>query len=91
MEHAWCISANQMKTVRRIYKVPAPKDIRWSKAVSLFEHLGYRMYGTGGSRVCFKKEGFPPFHMHRPHPSNHLPPEAVTEIRKYLEQIGVTP
>ena len=84
-------NTKQHRTIERIFEDKPQKNILWRDVVSLFEHLGYRMYGTGGSRVCFKKEGFPPFHMHRPHPSNHLPPEAVTEIRKYLEQIGVTP
>jgi len=91
MEHVWHISTNQMKTVRRIYKEPTPNDVRWSKAVSLFEHLGFRMNGMGGSMMCFEKEGYPAFRIHRPHPSKHLLPAAVKDLRRYLERIGVTP
>jgi len=84
-------NSKQRRTLERIFETPAPKDLLWQDVVSLFEHLGYKLYEMSGSRVCFKKKETPSYHVHKPHPSKHIHPKAVTELKNHLKQIGVTP
>jgi len=84
-------NAKQRRTLESIFEDVPPKNVLWRDVVSLFEHLGYRMYGMGGSRFCFEKDGVAPYHVHKPHPSKHLLPVAVKDLKRYFERIGVAP
>jgi len=48
------------------------------------------MRNRGGSKVAFAKDD-EVLYAHRPHPQKEAKPYAVSNVRAFLESIGVTP
>jgi len=84
-------NAKQRRTLEKINRKALPKNLHLDEVVSLFEHLEYKIFEEGGSSVTFRKKGTPPFTIHKPHPSRHIPPKNAAKIRKYLRETGVIP
>jgi hypothetical protein len=78
------------RTLELLFKQPTSANIKWSSIESLFKELGAKIQEREGSRVAvvlFSEVRV----FHRPHPSPDTDKGAVSSVRKWLEQHGVTP
>lgn len=78
------------KTLKRLFTRPASANIRWAEVEALLRVLGAEIEERAGSRVAVFLFG-EVMVFHRPHPSPETDKGAVTSIRKWLEQHGITP
>ena len=78
------------RTLERIFEKPERSDIPWKEIEALVAALGGEISEGRGSRVrLFLNEVRAVFH--RPHPTPDTDKGAVSSIRKWLENHGVTP
>jgi hypothetical protein len=84
------VKRKQIKTLGLIFARPVPVNIQWSDIVALFRELGAEITEREGSRIGVRLFGERRV-FHRPHPSPDTDKGAVTAIRKWLEENGVTP
>jgi hypothetical protein len=69
-----------------------PRDFTWAELVGLLEGFGYRTASsgkTGGSRVRFVHESYPPIILHRPHPSPSLKRYQLDQVEELLKSEGL--
>ena len=78
------------RTLELIFARPSSGNIRWDDIVSLFRELGAEIKEREGSRVEVFLFGQVRVY-HRPHPRPDTDKGAVANVRKWLEQNGVTP
>ncbi len=65
-----------------------PKDFTWAELVKVLKQFGYAQVGTGktgGSRVRFVKEEYPPITLHKPHPKPVLKRYQINDIIDLLK------
>jgi len=75
------------KLIRRLLN--KPKDFTWKELVSVLTNLGYQQKSsgkTGGSRVRFLHDSYPPIIIHRPHPSPVLKHYQIDYVISLLKQ-----
>jgi len=78
------------RTLELIFHRPVSGSIKWNEVEALFRELGAEITEREGSRVeVYLFEVVRVFH--RPHPSPDTDKGAVSVIRKWLEENGVTP
>jgi hypothetical protein len=78
------------RTLEAVFAHPASANIAWKDIEALFRVLGAEISEREGSRIAvvlFSEVRV----FHRPHPSPHTDKGAVSSVRKWLEQHGVTP
>lgn len=78
------------RTLQAIFTHPTSANIQWKDVEGLFRELGAEISEREGSRVAvvlFDEVRV----FHRPHPTPNTDKGAVTSVRKWLEQHGVTP
>ena len=66
-----------------------PKDFTWEEFLSLLAYFDYKQVDTGktgGSRVRFVRENYPPITLHKPHPKPILKRYQLDEIIHLLKQ-----
>jgi len=78
------------RTLELIFARPSSGNIRWDDIVLLFRELGAEIKEREGSRVEVFLFGQVRVY-HRPHPRPDTDKGAVANVRKWLEQNGVTP
>jgi len=78
------------RTLELIFARPSSGNIRWDDIVLLFRELGAETKEREGSRVEVFLFGQVRVY-HRPHPRPDTDKGAVANVRKWLEQNGVTP
>ncbi len=78
------------QTLAQIFARPVSGSIRWSDIEALFAALGAEIEEREGSRISVFLFGEVRV-FHRPHPSPDTDKGAVSSIRKWLENNGVTP
>jgi hypothetical protein len=76
------------RTLETIFRHPIPNNLAWSDAVHLMERLGTARQESNGRLLFAIGEHRHVFH--QPH-SKALTPEDVTQLRKFLDSVGVTP
>jgi hypothetical protein len=79
-----------VKTLALIFARPVCGSIRWAEIESLFIALGAEISEREGSRVGVRLFGERRV-FHRPHPSPMTDKGAVSSVRRWLEENGVTP
>ena len=79
-----------IKTLESIFAHPVPANIPWADIIALFRELRAEITEREGSRVGVRLFGDRRV-FHRSHPSPDTDKGAVTAIRKWLEENGVTP
>ena len=78
------------KTLERIFSRPVSSNINWDDIVAMFFTLGVEISEREGSRVAMVL--FDEVRVfHRQHPTRDADKGAVSSIRKWLENNGVTP
>jgi hypothetical protein len=78
------------KILRRF--LARPKDFSWGELVTLLQGYGYEQLAggrTGGSRVRFLHESYPPIILHRPHPSPALKRYQLDQVEDVLKGEGL--
>lgn len=80
----------QAKTLELIFNRPVSGNIKWLEIESLLVSLGAETVEREGSRLEVYLFGVVKV-FHRPHPSPDTDKGAVSAIRKWLEDNGVTP
>jgi hypothetical protein len=78
------------KTLELIFSRPTSGNIKWRDIEALLLALGAETVEREGSRLEVFLFGVVRV-FHRPHPSPDTDKGAVTSIRKWLEENGVTP
>lgn len=78
------------RTLELIFSRPVSCNVPWWDIAALFVELGGEVSERAGSRVAVVLFGEVRV-FHRPHPSPDTDKGAVTSIRKWLEEHGVTP
>ncbi len=78
------------KTLERIFARPVSGNIKWNDIEALFVALGAEISEREGARIGVRLFGERRV-FHRPHPSPDTDKGAVTSIRNWLEENGVTP
>ncbi len=77
-------------TLELIFKRPVSGGVKWRDIESLLVALGAKLEEAEGSRITVRLfDSVRVFH--RPHPSPDTDKGALTSIRKWLEDNGVTP
>ena len=76
------------RTLDAIFRHPAPGNLAWSDALHLVERLGSVRQEPNGRLLLAIGEQRHVFH--EPH-EKELNPEAVQQLRKFLDNAGVTP
>ena len=72
-----------------IFRKPTQAAILWADVESLFAALGAELSEGAGSRVRVKLNGVRAV-FHRPHPQKTTEKGAVTSVRRFLENAGVS-
>ena len=78
------------KTLELIFSRPVNGNIKWRTIESLLIELGAEISEREGSRIGVRLLGDRRV-FHRPHPSPDTDKGAVSSIRKWLKENGVTP
>ncbi|OIQ00424.1 MAG: hexulose-6-phosphate synthase [Syntrophobacteraceae bacterium CG2_30_61_12] len=78
------------RTLELIFARPSSGNLRWDDIVSLFRELGAEIKEREDSRVEVFLFGQVRVY-HRPHPRPDADKGAVANVRRWLEQHGVTP
>ncbi|WP_274585598.1 type II toxin-antitoxin system HicA family toxin [Neisseria leonii] len=84
------MKAKHRKTLSLIFAVPVSGGIKWADIEALFVGLGAQVQERAGSRVAVVLFGQVKV-FHRPHPSPDTDKGAVSAVKKWLLENGVTP
>lgn len=84
------MNARQRRTLAAIFDKPERADIEWRNVESLFKALGARVREGNGSRVRVRLNDVRAV-FHEPHPERVICEAAVKDVRRFLENAGVTP
>lgn len=77
-------------TLERIFVRPVSGNVKWREVEALLLELGADIEEAEGSRITVVLFGAVRV-FHRPHPSPDTDKGALTSVRKWLEDNGVTP
>jgi len=78
------------RTLNAIFAQPISGNIKWRDVESLLKSLGAVISERAGSRVAVLLNARVAV-FHRPHPSPNMDKGAVRDLRKFLENTGITP
>jgi HicA toxin of bacterial toxin-antitoxin, len=84
------MNRKQRKTLEAIFTEPTLANIAWRDIESLLRALGATMTQGRGSRVRVLLNGEPAV-FHTPHPHKEAVKGAVEDVRRFLENAGITP
>lgn len=84
------MNAAQRKTLQAIFEKPTRSDVRWSRIQGLVRALGGEVTRGRGSRIRFRL-GERVATFHGPHPNRVAGKATVEDVRRFLENAGITP
>lgn len=84
------MNSKHRKTLTAIFSKPTPGSIKFSDVEALVIALGGEVREGDGSRVALYLQGGVK-HAHRPHPGKEAKRYQITEIRAWLQAVGVKP
>ena len=84
------MNAAQRKTLQAIFEKPTRADARWTRIEGLVKALGGAVTQGRGSRTRLRL-GERVATVHRPHPSPVAGKATVEDVRRFLENAGITP
>jgi hypothetical protein len=84
------MNAAQRKTLQAIFEKPTRADVRWTRIEGLVKALGGAVTQGRGSRVRLQL-GERVATFHRPHPGPLAGKATVEDVRRFLENAGITP
>lgn len=77
-------------TLAKVFEAPSRTSLGWDEVEAMLLANGARLTSGRGSRVRIELCGVRAV-FHRPHPRKELDRGAVSSLRRFLEQAGVTP
>jgi HicA toxin of bacterial toxin-antitoxin, len=80
----------QRKTLEQVFANPVNGNLEWRKIEALLLALGCERTEGAGSSVAFSHSGVT-VRFHRPHPQRQALRYRVSDARRFLQEIGVTP
>ena len=80
----------QRKTLEQVFANPVNGNLEWRKIEALLLAVGSERTQGSGSSVAFAHGGLT-VRFHRPHPQREALRYRVSDARKFLQEIGVTP
>jgi hypothetical protein len=83
------MNSRHRKTLQAVFKDPVQSYIVWSDIEALFRQVGTVSEGAD-SRVRVEINSVRAV-FHRPHPQKETDKGAVSSVRKFLQNAGVTP
>lgn len=78
------------KLVQRFLALP--REFTWQELVTMLESFGYKLSSggkSGGSRVKFLHDEYPPIILHKPHPTPVLKRYQMEQIMALLKGEGL--
>lgn len=78
------------RTLDAIFARPTSGTIKWRDVESLLKTLGAILSERAGSRVAVLLNDHVAV-FHRPHPNPNMDKGAVRDLRRFLENAGITP
>ena len=78
------------RTLNSIFAQPISGNIKWRNVEALLKSLGAVLSERSGSRVGVFLRGRAAY-FHRPHPSPNMDKGAVRDLKKFLQNVGITP
>ncbi|MCH8293340.1 type II toxin-antitoxin system HicA family toxin [Candidatus Poribacteria bacterium] len=78
------------RTLNAIFAQPISGNIKWRDVETLLRSLGAVISERAGSRVAVQLNNRVAV-FHRPHPSPNMDKGAVRDLRRFLENAGITP
>jgi hypothetical protein len=78
------------RTLNAIFAQPISGNIKWRDVEALLRSLGAVISERAGSRVAVQLNDRVAV-FHRPHPSPNMDKGAVRDVRRFLENTGMTP
>jgi HicA toxin of bacterial toxin-antitoxin, len=84
------VNNQQQKILAQVFNLPVNGNLEWRKIEALLLALGCVRTEGSGSSVAFSHSGVT-VRFHRPHPQRAALRYRVTDARRFLEAIGVTP
>ena len=78
------------RTLNAIFAQPISGNLKWRDVESLLRSLGSVISERAGSRVAVQLNDRVAV-FHRPHPSPNMDKGAVRDLRRFLENAGITP
>jgi hypothetical protein len=81
------MSKKHQKTIKMIFQVPVPSNVRWTDVESLFKHLGAKISEGAGSRMRVELNGVKAV-FHRPHPKRETDKGVLMSVRRFLINAG---
>ncbi len=83
------MSKKHQKTLQAIFKIPVPRNVKWTDIESLFVAVGGEISEGRGSRVRVMLNGIKAV-FHRPHPQKETDKGALVCVRRFLENAGIS-
>jgi hypothetical protein len=84
------MNKHHQKTLSSIFAQPISGNIKWRDVESLFKSLGAVLSKRAESRVAvLLNDRVAVFH--RPHPTPNMDKGAAKDLRRFLENAGITP
>lgn len=78
------------RTLKAIFEDPVRSNIAWRDIEAMLESAGAEITEGAGSRMRIALNGVRAV-FHRPHPQKETDKGAVTSMRRFLGESGVTP
>lgn len=83
------VSRRHRKTLEAIFENPVRANVAWSDVEKMLLALGAELSEGSGSRVRIALRGVRAV-FHRPHPQKETDKGALTSMRRFLSEAGVT-
>ena len=84
------MNKKQRQTLKAIFTLPIPSDIKWTDIESLFKALDAKVSQGKGSRVRVSLNRVKAV-FHEPHPEKETNKGAVKAVKEFLENAGIEP
>lgn len=84
------MNKRHQRTLNAIFAQPISGNIKWRDVEALLKSLSATLQERAGSRVAVLLNNQVAV-FHRPHPSPNMDKGAVRDVRRFLENVGVTP
>ena len=84
------MNKKQRQTLDKIFEKPERSDILWANIEALFIALGAEISEGSGSRVRIALNDVRAV-FHRPHPAKVTNKGTVKSVKRFLQEVGVTP
>ncbi len=84
------MNKKQRETLAAVFDHPTRANVKWTSVKSMLEAAGARVTKKQGSRRLVVIDNIRAV-FHQPHPQDEMPKYAIEDVRRLLEEAGITP